>query len=179
MKRIKIWVFYDSFDVVDRVKIISKCKTMISLNLICKFMKRMIPAFFFVLTILSSCNNEAPYLTYDRFDLHIDSVYNITSTSVCIRAKLNILTHGNVPLSGIFVDIGRTQGTSLDSLYREIDFEKIDKVVTLTIDSLTPNTHYYLQTGGRYNPPETEIYRWSPHIRSMTAPSTVSFYTTD
>jgi hypothetical protein len=139
-------------------------------------MKRLIPVFCFFLAVLSSCDNP-PVLTYDNFDLYIDSVYNITSTSVEIRAKLTINEYGNVPLSSIYVEIGRLPVTPFDSLYRELDFDKIDKVVTLSIDSLMPDTHYYLNTGGRYNPPETEEYRWQSHIRGYAFPSVVSFYT--
>lgn len=145
-------------------------------------MKRFIPVYIFILAILSSCNNEVTYnemtnLTYDNFDLNIDSVYDVTSTSVSIRAKLDIHKYGNVHLSGIFVEIGRTEFASFDSLYRKLDFEKIDKVVTLTIDSLTPNTLYYIKTGGMYNPPLTEINSWPPLLFSITAPSAVSFHT--
>jgi hypothetical protein len=34
-----------------------------------------------------------------------------------------------------------------------VDFDKIDKVVQLTITGLKPNTIYYLQPMGRFNPP--------------------------
>src|SRR5665647_1498171 len=113
-------------------------------------MKRLLPIILLLVFFLS-CSNNVPILTYDNFDLNIDTLYDITSTSVSLRAKLTIHKYGNVPLSAIYVGIGITPEPSSDSLYRELEFNKIDKVVTITIDSLTPNTLYYLQTGGKYN----------------------------
>ncbi|MEI6554106.1 MAG: hypothetical protein WCL70_00800 [Paludibacter sp.] len=127
--------------------------------------------------ILCSCTETPPQLTYEGFDLNIDSVYDITSTSVSIRAKLKIRNQGNVPLASIYVAIRKEVGDKIDTLSREVNFKYIAPVVTLTIDSLTPNTHYYITTGGRYNPPETEEYRWLPHIRGYESGFYQSFYT--
>jgi len=141
-------------------------------------MKRVLPVILFI-GILCSCTDSVPQLTYEGFDLNIDSVYDITTTSVTIRAKLKIRNQRNVnvPLASIYVAIRKEEGNVLDTLDRQVDFKNIAPVVTITIDSLTPNTHYYVTTGGRYNPPETEEYRWLPHIRSYGSAYYQSFYT--
>ncbi|HET7732519.1 MAG TPA: hypothetical protein VFK73_01675 [Paludibacter sp.] len=139
-------------------------------------MKRILPVVLFI-AILCSCTESGPQLTYEGFDLNIDSVYDITSTSVSIRAKLKIRNQGNVPLASIYVAIRKEEGNVIDTLSRQVDFKNVAPVVTITIDSLTPNTHYYVTTGGRYNPPETEEYRWLPHITSYESAFYQSFYT--
>ena len=141
-------------------------------------MKRILPIILFIV-ILCSCSEPPPQLTYEGFDFNIDSVYDITSTSVVIRANLKKLNRGsfNVPLAGLYVEIRKEERNVLDTLYRQVDFKSIAPVVTITIDSLIPNTHYYVTVGGRYNPPETEEYRWLPHIRSYGSAFTRNFYT--
>ena len=127
--------------------------------------------------ILCSCTEPPPQLTYEGFDLNIDSIYNVTTTSATIRAKLKIFRQGNVPLSSIYVAIRKGEGNKMDTLSREVNFKYIAPVVTLTIDSLRPNTLYYVTTGGRYSPPETEEYKWVAHILGTESPYFQSFYT--
>ena len=141
-------------------------------------MKRILPIILFI-GILCGCTDSVPKLTYEGFDFNIDSVYDITTTSVSIRAKLKIRNQRNVnvPLASIYVAIRKEEGDKIDTLGMLVDFKDIAPVVTITIDSLTPNTHYYVTVGGRYNPPETEEYKWLPHIRSIESGYYQSFYT--
>ena len=139
-------------------------------------MKKIVQIIIFI-AILSSCTETPPQLTYEGFDLNIDSVYNITATSATLRAKLKIFRQGNVPLSSIYVAIKKVEGNKMDTLSREVNFKYIAPTVTLTIDSLRPNTLYYVTTGGRYNPPDTEEYKWVARILGIESPYFQSFYT--
>ncbi|MDD4993692.1 MAG: hypothetical protein PHR83_15830 [Paludibacter sp.] len=113
--------------------------------------QRFILSILLAVFVLSSCNNE-PKETYIDFDFYVDSIKNITATSATVEATLTIHKYGTEKISGLFIYIGRTYVIVDDSLYKEINFDKAEGTVEMTIKDLKPNTTYYIQPMARFNP---------------------------
>jgi len=131
----------------------------------------------FVLTILlcSSCDTYVAD-TYDKFDFFIDSIYNVTSNSATVKATLTVHNYGTVNVSGLYVVLDRSLDSLVDSLHREIDFDKKEGVVRLVLTDLKPNTVYYIMPMARFDPPFRN--KWVGRITGMGSPnSQISFAT--
>ena len=128
----------------------------------------------FVVFVLSSCNNE-PKETYTDFDFYVDSIHNITATSATVKATLTIHKYGTEKISGLFINIGRTYVIEEDSLYKELDFDKAEGTVEMTIKDLKPNTTYYIQPMARFNP--TNKKTWGQITAFGSPNSEVTFRT--
>jgi len=141
---------------------------------------RLLSILFCIFVLIGCSKNEPkesdnePVETYDDFKFYVDSIKNITSSSATVKATLTLLKLGTVNISGLYLEI--TLGPTNDSLYREVDFDKKQGIVELTITDLKPNTVYYIEPTARFNPPYIDQY--ATRITGLGSPySTVTFTT--
>lgn len=136
---------------------------------------RLLLSLLFLVFVFSSCSHE-PEDTYDRFDFYIDSIYNISSSSATVKATLTNYKPGTIHISGLYLEISKTQSISENSWYKELDFDKKEGVVELTITNLNSNTPYYITPMGRFNGPYKN--EWGAHITSYGSPNAIQTFTT-
>lgn len=88
--------------------------------------------------LLVSCEREPEPDIIGNFEFYIDSIYNITETSVTIQATLNT---EKVQIRIIGLEISYHPTDDSTKWFRQ-SFDKKEGTVTMVIDNLEPNTEY-------------------------------------
>jgi len=128
------------------------------------------------ITLFSACDKGEDFNQYNvgSFEFKIDSIYNVTQTSVTIRAKL-YTPQVEKNITGLNVMYFKEEDRYKDNSSKTQSFDQKEGTVVMTITDLEPNTVYYIS-------PSIEIaHGTNPtavNIISMANPnSEVSFMT--
>ncbi|MDD4968559.1 MAG: FISUMP domain-containing protein [Paludibacter sp.] len=126
--------------------------------------------------LLSGCDKGADINQNNsgNLDFSIDSIYNLTQTSVTIKATLTTQGIDKI-ITGLHVEYYKENGDKLVNGIKKQSFDQKEGTVVMTITNLEPNTVYYIT-------PWTDLTPGSNHyveyINDMTAPTKeVSFMT--
>lgn len=97
----------------------------------------------FMVFLLISCKSDYEEYKVEDFEFYIDSVYNITETSVTIQATL-YTPQVEKNIIGLKVLYGKVEEKYMNNTGTYQSFDKKEGTVTMQIDNLEPNTEYYL-----------------------------------
>ena len=97
------------------------------------------------ITMFSGCDNVEDFNQYDvgSFEFRIDSIYNVTQTSVTIRAKLST-PQIEKNITGLNVMYFKEEDRNKENRSKTQSFEQKEGTVVMTITDLEPNTVYYI-----------------------------------
>jgi uncharacterized protein (TIGR02145 family) len=124
----------------------------------------------FVVLFFSCKEEESTIYTVGYYEFFIDSVYDITKTSVTIKATLYSMEHKE-NLVALQVYYVKESERGVNFTTKTKNFDQKEGTVTVTITDLEPNTVYYLSTGVdvRPNPPsfKTIVTGSSPYVKDV------------